>query len=71
MNYELFNAITKDWPEYYKVKYLIEGPEWAIILAAVIRKFWNEAHDNITIDDIALFANDNGLLDQTNLEVIE
>jgi len=71
MNYELFQKITQGWSEFHKVKFLMEGPNWAIIFESLVREHWNESDDYITVYEIALFANDHGIVEQTNLEVIE
>lgn len=49
----------------------MEGHEWPIVFEKMVRDNWSKVDDYITVDEIALFANDNGLVDQTNLEVIE
>ena len=71
MNYETFEKITKDWPEYHKVKFLIDGPNWAILFEKMVRDNWDKIDDYITVGEIAEFANHHGLIENTNLEVIE
>jgi len=71
MKYELFKKITQNWPEFHKIKFLLEGPHWAIIFESLISEYWDESEDYITVDEIALFANDHGIVEQTNLEVVE
>lgn len=71
MNYETFEKITKDWPEYHKVKFLMEGHDWAIVFEKMVRDNWSKVDDYITVGCIAEFANDNGLIESTNFEVIE
>ena len=68
MKYEEFKQITGLWSYNDQVTLLMEDPDWCDLIVDFIRDNWIP---NITLDHIAWFANDHGILEYTNLPTEE